>query len=74
MLGGGKQGLYPLWKYCDRALGMDSGGTTTITYKLCGTSWQCPYMRVRAHFLHIPRKGVDPCLNEVERYDVVKDQ
>lgn len=37
-------------------------------------SWQGTYTRVRAHFLHIPGKGVDPCINEVERYEAVRDE
>ncbi|GLJ39593.1 hypothetical protein SUGI_0809150 [Cryptomeria japonica] len=36
--------------------------------------WQDAYARLRAHFLHIPRKGVELCTNEVEHHDVVRDQ
>ena len=73
--GGNKQGLYPLWKYVDHVKGSKgSGGTATISCKLCPMSWQGTYTRVRAHFLHLPGKGVDPCINEVERYEAVRDQ
>ncbi|GLJ46784.1 hypothetical protein SUGI_0986690 [Cryptomeria japonica] len=72
---GGRQGLFSLWKYFDcvsRQKG--TGGTVTIKYKLCPMAWQGIYTRVKAHFLQIPRKGVDPCTNDGERYDVVKAQ
>ncbi|GLJ48356.1 hypothetical protein SUGI_1020870 [Cryptomeria japonica] len=75
MSGGGKQGLYLLWKYCNlvpRPKG--SGVTATITCKLCQMPWQGTYTRVRAHFLHISRKGVDCYPNEIEQYDAVRDQ
>lgn len=75
MLGGENQGLYPLWKYCNHVLGLKgSSGTTTIRCKLCEISWKGTYMRVRDHFLHIPGKGVEPCPNEVEQYEAVRDQ
>ncbi|XP_059078050.1 uncharacterized protein LOC131876626 [Cryptomeria japonica] len=75
MSGGGRQGLYPLWKYVDRVPGpKGSGGTATIKCKLCNLGWKGTYTRVKAHFLHLPCNGVEGCPNECERYDVVREQ
>ncbi|XP_059067582.1 uncharacterized protein LOC131858371 [Cryptomeria japonica] len=41
MSGGGRQGLYPLWKYVDRVPGPKGlGGTATIKCKLCNLGWK----------------------------------
>ena len=75
MSGGGKEALYPLWKYVDRVRGpKGSGGSAEVTCKLCPLKWKGSYTRVKAHFLHISGVGVDPCTNEVERYDLIREQ
>ncbi|GLJ04830.1 hypothetical protein SUGI_0004480 [Cryptomeria japonica] len=75
MLGGGRQGLYAIWKYVDRVPELKgSGGTATIKCKLCNLGWKGTYTRVKAHFLHLPCNGIEGCPNECERYDVVREQ
>ncbi|GLJ53152.1 hypothetical protein SUGI_1132690 [Cryptomeria japonica] len=67
MSGGGKQGLYPLWKYVDQVQKpKGSDGTTTIQCKLCPLHWKGTYTRVKAHFLHLPGNSVEGCKNESE--------
>ena len=56
---------YPLWKYVDRQKPpKGSGGTATIKCNLCKLEWKGSYTRVKAHFMKIPRKGVDPCTGD----------
>lgn len=37
-------------------------------------AWQGTYARVKAHFFYIPKKGVDPCPNELKRCEALRDQ
>ena len=56
---------YPLWKYVDRQKPpKGAGGTTTIKCTLCQLEWKGSYTRVKAHFMQIPRKGVDACTGD----------
>ncbi|XP_059063854.1 uncharacterized protein LOC131856294 [Cryptomeria japonica] len=75
MSGGGRQVLYPLWKYVDRVpRPKGSGGTATIKCKFYNFGWKDTYTRVKAHFLHLPCNGVESCPNECERYDAMREQ
>ena len=42
------------------------GGTTTIKCHLCQAEWKGIYTRVKAHFMNIPKKGVDACPGDPE--------
>ena len=42
------------------------GGTSTIKCLLCQVEWKGSYTRVKAHFMNIPKKGVDACPGDPE--------
>ena len=54
---------FPLWKYVDRTK-LGSGGTTLIKCHFCQVEWKGTYTRVKAHFMKIPKMGVDVCTGD----------
>lgn len=44
----------------------DTGGTVTIKCNFCKAEWKGTYTRVKAHFMQIPRMGVELCNGDPE--------
>ena len=42
------------------------GGTAGIKCHLCQDEWKGIYTQVKAHFMNIPKKGVDACPGDPE--------
>ena len=61
-----KNPLYPLWKYVERKKTKAAGGTTIIKCNFCKAEWKGTYARVKAHFMQIPRMGVELCDGDSE--------
>jgi len=58
---------YPLWKYVEKTKQTkDTGGTVTIKCNFCKAEWKGTYTRVKAHFMQIPRMGVELCNGDPE--------
>lgn len=54
---------FPLYKYVHRTK-LGSRGTALIKFHLCQVKWKGTYIRVKVHFMKIPKMGVDICTGD----------
>jgi hypothetical protein len=70
---------YPLWSHVTKVSRIPGGGSWEWVYNLCHKPYKGSYPRVKAHFLHDSRKGVD-CfsktidLEERRKYEMEQEE